>query len=281
MIFFQIVLFFLVIVCPPISAEFSQATRHWHVDKVSIYITVVLRCRTYTLSYLHINYTLLWYHLGHCVFLLLVVFISCSLSTVCTARVDLGFLIDATSSARRYLKRVVQFMQETVRRFTISSSATRIGVVTYASRARRIIGLSGAYSRRRIYTAVGRIRILRGGRRLGRALSYARLYLFRGKPQCGRRRVLIVLAAGRSLDRVRRPADALKGVGVEIFAIGLGSVSRRSLLKVTTDTKHVFAVGSTRLLSIVRTLKDRICYSPGKLTTKWHMTKGAQAFRMK
>ena len=179
---------------------------------------------------------------------------------------DLGFLIDATSSVRLYLQQVLQFVRETVRRFTISSSATRIGVETYASRARRIIGLSGAYSRKSIYNAVGRIRILRGGRRLGRGLSYTRLYLFRGKPQCGRRRVLIVLAAGQSLDRVRRPANALKGVGVEIFAIGLGRVSRRSLLKITTDTKHVFAVGVTRLLSIVRTLKDRICYSPGKLT---------------
>ena len=134
------------------------------------------------------------------------------LCTVCTARVDLGFLIDATSSARRYLRRVVQFVRETVRRFTISSSTTRIGVVTYASRARRIIGLSRAYSRRRIYSAIRRIRILGGGRRLGRGLSYTRLYLFRGKPQCGRRRVLIVLAAGRSLDRIRRPVNALKGV---------------------------------------------------------------------
>ena len=193
------------------------------------------------------------------------------MSTVCTARVDLGFLIDATSFARRYHPRVVKLVRETVRRFTISSSATRIGVVTYASRARRIIGLSGAYSRRRIYNAIDRIRILRGGRRLGRGLSYTRIYLFRGKPQCGRRRVLIVLSAGRSLDRVRRPANALKGVGVEIFAVGLGRVSRRSLLKVTTDTKHVFTVGVARLLSIVRTLKDRICYSPGKLIAKKHV----------
>ena len=200
----------------------------------------------------------LWSFIAHYLYFLL--------TAVCTARVDLGFLIDATSSARRYIRRVVRFVRETVRRFTISSSATRIGVVAYASRARRIIGLSGAYSRKSIYNAVGRIRILRGGRRLGRGLSYTRLYLFRGKPQCGRRRVLIVLAAGQSLDRVRRPANALKGVGVEIFAIGLGRVSRRSLLKITTDTKHVFAVGVTRLLSIVRTLKDRICYSPGKLT---------------
>ena len=202
----------------------------------------------------------LWSFVAHYLYFLL--------SAVCTARVDLGFLIDATSSARRYIRRVVRFVRETVRRFTIASSATRIGVVAYASRARRIMGLSGANSRRSIYNAVGRIRILRGGRRLGRGLSYTKLYLFRGKPQCGRRRVLIVLAAGRSLDRVRRPANVLKGVGVEIFAIGLGRVSRRSLLKVTTDTKHVFAAGVTRLLSIVRTLKDRICYSPGKFTAK-------------
>ena len=78
-----------------------------------------------------------------------------------------------------------------------------------------------------------------------------------------------MLTAGRSLDRVRKPAEALKGAGVEIFAIGIGRVGRTGLLRVTTDRKHVFVVGVTRLLSIVRTLKDRICYSPGKLTLKW------------
>ena len=188
------------------------------------------------------------------------------LSTVCTARVDLGFLIDASSSGRRNIKRIVQFVRETVRRFTISSRATRIGVVTYASRPRRIIRFSGSYNRQRIYGAIGGIRVLGRGRRLGRALSYTRRYLFRGKPQCGRRRVLIVVTTGRWVGRVKRPAEALKGAGVEIFTIGIGSISRRSLLRVTTDRKHVLVVGYTQLLSIVRTLKDKICYSPGKLT---------------
>ena len=78
--------------------------------------------------------------------------------------------------------------------------------------------------------------------------------------------MIVVTTGGRSLDRVRKPAEALKGAGVEIFMVGrIG----RSLLRVTTDRKHVFVVRSTRLLSIVRTLKDRICYSPGKLTIKW------------
>jgi len=106
---------------------------------------------------------------------------------------------------------------------------------------------------------------LRGRRRLGRALYYARRYLFRAKPQCGRRRILIVLTAGGSIDGVRRPAAALQGAGVEIFMVGVGGVSSRSLLQVTTDRKHIFAVGFTQLLTIIRTLKDRICYSPGKL----------------
>ena len=190
------------------------------------------------------------------------------LFTVCTARVDLGFLIDATSSGRRNIRKVVQFVRETVRRFTISSRATRIGVVTFATRSTRIVGFSRRYTRRGIYNALGRVRVLRGGRRLGRALSYTKRYLFSGKPRCGRRRVLIVLTFGRSLDRVKKPAEALKGAGVEIFAIGIGRVSRRGLLRVTTDAKHVFVVGVRRLLYIVRTLKDRICYSPGKLTVK-------------
>lgn len=155
-------------------------------------------------------------------------------------------------------------MRETIRRFTISRRATRIGVVTYASRARPIFDFSRSYTLGRIYSAIRRIRSLRGRRRLGRALYYTKRYLFRGKPQCGRRRILIVLTAGQSIDRVRRPAVALQGAGVECFVVGLGRVSGRSLQRLTTDRHHVFVVGFTQLYTIVRTLKDRICYSPGK-----------------
>ena len=190
------------------------------------------------------------------------------LSTVCTARVDLGFLVDVTStvvrSGRRNFQRVIRFVRETVRRFTVSTRAARIGVVTYASRTKPIIGFAGSNARGRIYSAIRRIRGMRGGRRLGRALYYVRRYLFTGKPRCGRRRVLIVLTAGRSIDRVRRPAVALQGAGVEIFMIGVGRVGSRSLVRVTTDRRHVFVLGFAQLYTIVKTVKDRICFSPGK-----------------
>ena len=57
---------------------------------------------------------------------------------------------------------------------------------------------------------------------------------------------------------------ALQRAGVECFVVGLGRVIGRSLQRLTTDRHHVFVVGFTQLYTIVRTLKDRICYSPGK-----------------
>ena len=75
--------------------------------------------------------------------------------------------------------------------------------------------------------------------------------------------ILICVTAGASTDQVRRPAVALEAAGVEIFMVGVGRVNRGTLMQVATDSRHVFMVGFTRLNAIIRTLKDRICYSPG------------------
>ena len=89
--------------------------------------------------------------------------------------------------------------------------------------------------------------------------------MFRGKPQCGRRRILICLTAGAFIDQVQRPAVALHLAGVEIFMVGVGRVGSQTLLQVATDSRHVMVVGFTQLYTIVNTLTDRICSHPGKL----------------
>ena len=186
------------------------------------------------------------------------------LSVVCTARIDLGFLVEATSSVMRSRNhQVKQFLREIVRRFTISTSAARVGLISFASRAIGLLRFTGAYSRRLVNNAINRIRILNGGRWLGRSLNYAKQYLFNGSPRCGRRRILICLTAGASIDQARGPATALRGAGVEVFVIAVGAVDSRTLLQVATDRQHVFRVGFTKLYTILRTLKEKICYSPG------------------
>ena len=187
---------------------------------------------------------------------------------VCTAKIDLGFLIDASTTVLRSrsqnYQQVVKFLRGLLRYFKVSKTTTRFGIVAYSSRTSTVISFSRAYTRRQIYKAVLRLKELGGRRQLGKALTYARTHLFRGKPQCGRRRILIVLTAGGSVDQVRGPSMSLLASGVEIFMIGVGRVSNPTLFQVATDRRHAFVIGFQQLYTIAKTLKDNICFSSGK-----------------
>lgn len=182
---------------------------------------------------------------------------------VCRQRIDLGFLID--SSRSRYGSRaILRFIKETIRRFEVSVSKTRIGIVQFTSRVRLILGFGRTYNPVRIGRLIDQIRFNgRGGRLLGRALTYTERYLFRSRPRCGRRRVLIVLTTGESRDAVKRPAGRLFSSGVEIYAIGLGTVRRKSLQRIATVCKQVFRVHTRQLVSLSRIIQDKICSSTG------------------
>ena len=185
--------------------------------------------------------------------------------TVCTARIDLGFLLETSSTAMRNGNRYyTRFLRKIVQVFTITKDTTRVGIVTYATRTYGNIAFTESYTRRLVYSAISRIRQLDRGRRLGKALTYARTYLFKGKPQCGRRRILVVLTAGGSTDKVRQAKEGLQKAGVEIFVVGVGGVSRRTLMQVATDRQQIFKIQFAQLHTIVNTLKERMCYSPGK-----------------
>ena len=184
---------------------------------------------------------------------------------VCNARIDLGFVLESTTTAMRNGNRYyTRFLRKIVQVFTITKHTTRLGIVTYATRTFGNIAFAESYTRRRVYNAISRIRQLGRGRRLGKALTYARTYLFKGKPQCGRRRILIVLTAGGSTDEMRQAREGLQKAAVEIFVIGVGGVSRQTLMQVATDRQHMFKIKFAQLHTIVNTLKDIICYSPGK-----------------
>ena len=167
------------------------------------------------------------------------------------------------SDNRNYVE---QFIQQLLRRFVISGRSTRVGLLMFSKHTYRLLGFTGSYTTARIFKAIGQIRKLSGRRRLGSALYDTKKYLFNDNPQCGRRRVLVVVTAGPSMDAVRRPALTLQGAGVEIFMIGVGRVSDPSLLKIVTDSRHLFLVGFKTLNTILGTLRDRVCFSPGEIT---------------
>lgn len=76
----------------------------------------------------------------------------------------------------------------------------------------------------------------------------------------------MLVTTGVSRDDVVRPARILHAAGVEVYAVGVGRVSVRYLRKIATDRFHVFSANVGSLLTIVRTLKDKMCHSPGNST---------------
>ena len=57
---------------------------------------------------------------------------------VCHARVDLGFVVEASASVEKHgkgnFRRILDFVEITIRKFSISSSKVRVGVVTYGAK---------------------------------------------------------------------------------------------------------------------------------------------------
>ena len=67
-----------------------------------------------------------WYILTACLF------------SVCNADMDLGFVVEASASVERHgqgnFKRILDFVEWTVRKFSISPTKTRVGLVTYGAK---------------------------------------------------------------------------------------------------------------------------------------------------
>lgn len=184
--------------------------------------------------------------------------------SVCKAKVDIGFLVDASGSIEMYgrgnYQRIKNFVKEVAGSFVISRRGTHIGVVVFASRPQPVFQFHTYYSRRQVMNAVQKIPYINGGTRIGLAIRRATRYLFKPHPHPGRKKVLIVMTDGISYDDVIVPARRLRRTGVSIYALGMGlKYSRRQLGKIAGTPRHVFTSKFATLRTAARKLVSRIC----------------------
>lgn len=183
---------------------------------------------------------------------------------MCKIGVDLGFLVDGSGSIEYQGKgnfgRMLNFIKSVISFFQVSQGKSRIGFVLFSSQPIPVFGLKRYSSKAEVLRAIDRIRYPRGGTKIGKALDFARSYLFGGRNPRRRKRVLVLLTDGISQDRVRQPASRMKATGAEVFAIGLGKKYRRTqLLQMATDQNHVLTVSFSLLMSIILKLKNQVC----------------------
>ena len=190
-----------------------------------------------------------------------------SILEICRARIDLGFLIDSSSLiGSRNFRRSLAFIKAIVRSFVIARRYTRVGCVLFSSRPYGIFNFNKFSNKQQVIRAIDGMRYTAGRARAGSALRFTTGYLFGRRASRLRKRVLVVLAGGRSPDDVRRPAYFLKVRGVSVLAVGAGRrYYRPQLQQIATDSKHVFVTGFKNLVFLARKLKQRICKkAPGK-----------------
>lgn len=179
--------------------------------------------------------------------------------SVCTAKLDLAFLIDGSGSVGlTNFRRCLSFIQNVIRGFRISTRYTRVAAEVYSSTPRRIFTFTQSRNAYQVLRAIGSIRYPGGGTNTGKALWDVLRYMFRGRTN--RKRVLLVLTDGRSQDHVLKPARALKRANAEIFSVGVGrGYSMTQLNEMATDRSHVFTADFRNLNSIIKAIKLKAC----------------------
>ena len=182
---------------------------------------------------------------------------------MCRANLDLSFLLDGSGSieaqGKGNFKRCLNFVKRMVVSFKISKIFTRVGVILFSNQPRRVFGFNRYTTQQDILRAVDNIRYPRGGTKTGRALYFARQTLLRSRSK-SRKQVMVVMTDGGSQDSVSGPALALKRLGVEMFAVGIGKgYNIRQLFQIASSKRHVYTAGFRNLASIVRVIKTKAC----------------------
>lgn len=176
---------------------------------------------------------------------------------------------------------MLNFIKSFVSFFPISRRDTHVGVILYTRRAIPIFRFNKYYTRAAILRAIENLRYPRGGTYIGKALSFARRYLYPGRPASNRKRVTVVLTDGISQDRVSGPARHLRVAGCEIFVLGIGRGYRISQLRqIATDNNHIFTASFRSLGKVMQKIKSKACQKPVPTPSK-HCSCKDQYFQLK
>nr|XP_061782366.1 collagen alpha-3(VI) chain-like isoform X2 [Nerophis lumbriciformis] len=160
---------------------------------------------------------------------------------------DIVFLLDGSDTTRNGFSAMTDFVQQVVEALNVDDNRDRVSVVQYSRDAAVQFYLNTYTTQGEILEIVKGLKH-KGGKPLntGAALQYLRDNVFtasvgsrrlEGVPQ-----VLILLSGGMSFDSVDASADALKQLGVLIFAIGNRGSDSRELQKIAHDPRYALSV---------------------------------------
>ncbi|XP_068616033.1 collagen alpha-6(VI) chain [Brachionichthys hirsutus] len=179
-------------------------------------------------------------------------------------KADLVFLVDQSGSigSSDYLT-MKNFTAELVNSFKVGEDLARVGLAQFSSSFQKEFYLDQFYTAQAVNQHILGMRQLGGGTNIGAALESVRGYFeaSRGsRRSAGVSQNLLLITDGESQDDVEDAADALRALGVELFAIGIGNIHDLELLQITGTPEKLFTVENFGSLEkIKQKVVDKIC----------------------
>ncbi|XP_005933024.1 cartilage matrix protein-like isoform X1 [Haplochromis burtoni] len=188
---------------------------------------------------------------------------------LCKARpTDLVFIIDSSRSVRpSEFEQVKVFLAKVIEGLNVGPSATRVGVVNYASRVKNEVSLKTHRTKAGLIKAVTKIEPLSTGTMTGLAIQFAMNVAFSEAEGARAKssdvgKVAIIVTDGRPQDNVKDIAQRARDAGIEIFAIGVGRVDMNTLRQMASDPldDHVDYVESYSVIEkLTKKFQEAFC----------------------
>ncbi|XP_063341583.1 collagen alpha-6(VI) chain-like isoform X2 [Pelmatolapia mariae] len=175
---------------------------------------------------------------------------------------DLVFLLDYSSSINQDQHVIMlDFTASVVDNFNVSKEFAHVGLAQFSVKPKHEFYLNTYNNKTKMIEHIRNMNYEGGDTYLGKALDHIRDYFHESKG--GRRDVpknLVLITDGNSHDDVEDAAEALRKMGITIFAIAVGDVFYLQLLQITGTPEKVFNVENFDSLSNIKTkIIDEIC----------------------
>ncbi|XP_043116050.1 collagen alpha-6(VI) chain isoform X2 [Puntigrus tetrazona] len=177
---------------------------------------------------------------------------------------DLVFLIDGSVSIEeKQWEIMINFLLSLVDKLRVSPELIRIGVAQFSTSYKKEFYLNEHKDVEGVKSAIRNITQMKHETEIGRALKGVKEFFKADKGSRAERGIpqnLVLITDGKSLDSVKKPADDLRQLHINIFVIGIGKVSKQQLNYIAGSPDRKFEVKNfTNLNLITATFVDALC----------------------
>ncbi|XP_053571723.1 collagen alpha-6(VI) chain [Bombina bombina] len=182
-----------------------------------------------------------------------------------TEEADIYLVIDGSGSIQyQDFQDMKNFLSELIDMFDIGPQKVRVAAVQYSSTTQLEFGITTQYDKNNLKLALKNMRQLGGGTSTGAALNFTQeLVVHPQNVRAGNVPVhLIVLTDGESQDSVKEASHLLRGLNINMYAIGVQAANKSQLLEIAGSNEKVFFVYDfSSLIDIKNNIARQICQS--------------------